>query len=314
MNLLFIFLLVRLITTICTNAQVSDPCDVDLLQLSLNLEYLEAEFFLFGALGHGLDTVAPDLAMGGSPPIGGQAARLTPFLKDVAKQFAFQEVGHLRAIQEAVGGFPRPLLDLSAANFARIMNDAIGETLYPPFNPYANDINFLLASYLIPHVGLTGYVGSALYLNDSSIRTLAAGLLAVESGQDAVIRALLYQHALLNLHPHSITVSETTSRLSALRNRLARSAEDRDQGILQPWHMWSGGVTHGNIIAGNNDSVAFARKPAEILRIMYATGDERKPGGFLPNGANGTLAQSYLTDGMVASECSLMPPIDFYYN
>jgi len=29
-----------------------------------------------------------------------------------------------------------------------------------PFDPYANDINFLLVSYLIPYVGLTGYVGT----------------------------------------------------------------------------------------------------------------------------------------------------------
>ncbi|KAM0962509.1 hypothetical protein ACFX13_022050 [Malus domestica] len=33
--------------------------DVDLLEFPLNLEYLEAEFFLYGAFGHGLDTVDP---------------------------------------------------------------------------------------------------------------------------------------------------------------------------------------------------------------------------------------------------------------
>lgn len=51
-------------------------------------------------------------------------------------------------------------MDLSAASFGRLMNAAFGRPLVPPFDPYANAINFLLASYVIPYVGLTGYVGA----------------------------------------------------------------------------------------------------------------------------------------------------------
>ena len=40
------------------------------------------------------------------------------------------------------------------------MNSAFGRPLIPPFDPYANEINYLLASYVIPYVGLTGYVGA----------------------------------------------------------------------------------------------------------------------------------------------------------
>jgi hypothetical protein len=70
--------------------------DVDLLEFPLNLEYLEAEFFLFGALGHGLDVVAPELADGGPPPIGAKLAKLSKLIKDIIFQFGLQEVGHLR--------------------------------------------------------------------------------------------------------------------------------------------------------------------------------------------------------------------------
>lgn len=56
------------------------------------------------------------------------------------------------------------MLNLSEAAFANVMNNAFGEPLYPPFDPYANDINYLLASYVIPYVGLTGYVGANPYL------------------------------------------------------------------------------------------------------------------------------------------------------
>lgn len=72
--------------------------DVDLLEFPLNLEYMEAEFFLWGALGYGLDKVAPDLAMGGPAPVGVKKADLCPFVRDVVLQFAYQEVGHLKYV------------------------------------------------------------------------------------------------------------------------------------------------------------------------------------------------------------------------
>ncbi|KAK9287625.1 hypothetical protein L1049_016061 [Liquidambar formosana] len=64
------------------------------------------------------------------------------------------------AIKNTVKGFPRPLLNLSAASFATVMDNAFGKPLVPPFDPYASGLNFLLASYVIPYVGLTGYVGA----------------------------------------------------------------------------------------------------------------------------------------------------------
>lgn len=71
--------------------------DVDLLEFPLNLEYLEAEFFLYGSLGFGLDRVAPNLTSGGPKPIGARKAMLDPYTRDVIEQFAWQEVGHLRS-------------------------------------------------------------------------------------------------------------------------------------------------------------------------------------------------------------------------
>lgn len=72
--------------------------DIDYLEFPLNLEYLEAEFFLWGSLGYGLDKVDPNLTMGGPPPIGVKQAKLDPLTRDVMVQFAYQEVGHLRLV------------------------------------------------------------------------------------------------------------------------------------------------------------------------------------------------------------------------
>ncbi|KAG8370558.1 hypothetical protein BUALT_Bualt14G0129600 [Buddleja alternifolia] len=50
----------------------------DQLEFLLNLEYLEAEFFSWGAFGCGLDSLEPKLAMGDPPPIGVMKANLNP--------------------------------------------------------------------------------------------------------------------------------------------------------------------------------------------------------------------------------------------
>ncbi|KAM0948542.1 hypothetical protein DsansV1_C06g0060491 [Dioscorea sansibarensis] len=166
--------------------------DGELIKFALNLEYLEAEFFLFGALGKGLDSIAPELANGGPSPIGVKKAHLDDRTRRIIEEFGYQEVGHLkdllgenvwlsehifihiyiyiyiyifRAIIATLGGFPRPKLDLRAKNFAKIVDDAFGYNLSPPFDPYANTLNYLLPSYIIPYVGLVGYVGANPNLN-----------------------------------------------------------------------------------------------------------------------------------------------------
>ncbi|KAJ6318121.1 hypothetical protein OIU76_013629 [Salix suchowensis] len=260
--------------------------DIDLLEFPLNLEYLEAEFFLYGSMGQGLDSFAPNLTMGGPRPLGAKKANLDPYTRDIIKQFAWQEVGHLR-------DFPRPLLDLSTKSFAKTMDAAFGKRLSPPFDPYASSLHYLIASYVIPYVGLTGYVGANPKLQAAASKRLVAGLLAVESGQDAVIRGLLYEHALIRLHPYGITVAEFTNRISDLRNKLGQEGV-KDEGLVVPEKLGAEGRVRGNVIAGDEYSVGYARTPEEILRIVYSSGNESTPGGFYPKGADGRIAKKYL--------------------
>ncbi|XP_034690623.1 desiccation-related protein PCC13-62-like, partial [Vitis riparia] len=272
--------------------QVAD--DVDRIQFALNLEFLEAEFFLHGALGEGLDQVAPQLAHGGPPPIGARKANLDDVERRIIEEFGYQEVGHLRAITSAVEGLPRPPLDLSPQNFDNIFNQAIGQDLKPPMDPYSNTVNYLLASYAIPYVGLVGYVGTIPSLTNSSSLSLVASLLGVESGQDAVIRALLYKRECEFVEPYNITVAEFTRGISNLRNQLGMCGV-KDEGVIvvDP----QSGVenkTDSNILSADANSLSYARQPQEILRIVYGTGNESQPGGFLPKGGIGNIAQGYL--------------------
>lgn len=96
--LLFLFLVPNSSATTSSycGTQSLPQSDIDLLDFPLNLEYLEAEFFLFGAFGYGLDKVAPELTGKGPSPVGARKANLSPLINDITAQFAFQEVGHLR--------------------------------------------------------------------------------------------------------------------------------------------------------------------------------------------------------------------------
>ncbi|KAI3975266.1 hypothetical protein MKX01_033506 [Papaver californicum] len=254
------------------------PTYVHFLQFALNLEHLEADYFLFGALGYGLDQVAPELAIGGPPLKGPRKANL-------------DELANL--IKSTVGGFPRPLLDLSASNFATIMDNAFGHHLEPPFDSYANSINYMLSSYVIPYVGLTGYVCMNPFLNGYKIKRLLAGLLGVESGQDAVIRMYLYQRSQELVQPYNYTVAVFTERISRLRNNLGMCGI-KDEGVTVPMNLGADNRTTSNVLSAMHDSKSYGRTLAEILRIVYGTGNEHVPGGFLPNRGDGKIARQLL--------------------
>ncbi|KAI4329760.1 hypothetical protein MLD38_028108 [Melastoma candidum] len=267
--------------------------DVDLVQFAMNLEFLEAEFFLHGAFGKGLDIFAPYLARGGPSPFGGRKARLDHVVQSVIEELGYEEIGHLKAIYEWVGGIPRPFMNISAETFGEVFDMALGRKLMPPFDPYSSSIHFLLASYLLPYVGLTGYVGAIPLLDRFTTKDLVGRLLGVESGQDAIVRTLLYQHSGKKLEPYGITVANLTNKLSWARNHLGKCGH-KDEGVVVRKKLGAEGRTRTNVLSANNYSLAYSRTPQEITRIVYGTGNEHVPGGFYPRGANGRIARSFI--------------------
>ncbi|XP_071723356.1 ferritin-like catalase Nec2 [Rutidosis leptorrhynchoides] len=267
--------------------------DKDRIRFALNLEFMEAELFCHAALGCGLDELAPYFTLDGPSPIGAQKANLDPLTNRVIEEFCYQEIGHIRAIFDKVGGIPRPLYDLSKENFGNIMNRALGCELDPPFDPYANRVNFLIASYAIPYVGLVGYVGTIPYLVYYETKRLTAGLLGVEAGQDAVFRSMLYEIQNLKVKPYEFTVAEATVAISNLRNELAMCGI-KDEGLVVPKWLGAENRTTSNILSADPYSLSYARTPQEVLRTVYGTGNESQPGGFLPHGGNGRVAREFL--------------------
>lgn len=93
----FLFVLAfNLLSFQAMTASGQEANDGDLIQFALNLEFMEAEFFLHGSLGTGLDTISPSLTQGGPAPIGAQKANLDSLVAPIIEEFAYQEVGHIR--------------------------------------------------------------------------------------------------------------------------------------------------------------------------------------------------------------------------
>uniref|UniRef100_A0A0E0H9P8 Desiccation-related protein PCC13-62 n=1 Tax=Oryza nivara TaxID=4536 RepID=A0A0E0H9P8_ORYNI len=256
------------------------PSDMAHIQFLLNAKFVEAEWFLHGALGRGIDFIDSALSGGGPPPTGARKATLDFRATEVAAEVGYQEVGHIRAITQSMGGFPRPAIDLSDAVFAAVMDDAMATRLDPPFDPYASSVNFLLASYILPHI--------------TASAALQASMLAVEAGQDAVIRMMLYERADEVVAPYrGRTVAEFTRRISEWRNAASRCGA-KDEGVkVLDRRQGAERRTVSNILGAGDDSLGFARTPAEVLRILYGSGNEQVPGGFLPRGGNGTIARGF---------------------
>ena len=103
-------------------AQMPD-IDVDVLNFALNLEYLEAEFYLQAAFGRSLS--AADSG-GGPAPIGGRKVTFaTPAIQAYAEEIALDEEAHVKFLRAALGAkaVARPQIDIGPA-FAAAANAA----------------------------------------------------------------------------------------------------------------------------------------------------------------------------------------------
>ncbi|EFJ26654.1 hypothetical protein SELMODRAFT_97092, partial [Selaginella moellendorffii] len=236
------------------------------INLALNVHYLQAEFFLHAVFGHGLDKVNAKLAKKGPPPIGGRKAQLSTRMEHVAKELRLQSTGHIRYVE-----FPH--------QHALIHNHAEVDGGSLQFDPYENDANFLIAAYVIPYIGLNTLVDSSNRVTGIQARKILCFLktvvMGVQAGQDAVIRALLFEIMENKLPPHNVTVA-----VSDLRRKLDHTRK-ADEGLSVHQNRGAEKQVNGNLISANATPWPSRDRPSKFSKFCTDTGDASVPGLFL---------------------------------
>ena len=113
--------------------------DADILNFALNLEYLEAEFYLRAATGQGLSTA--DAGSGAGTVTGGSMVSFpTPTLQQYAFEIAQDELNDVRFLRQALASaaVSRPTIHLSNSFNGLATAAGIGST----FNPFADSNSF----------------------------------------------------------------------------------------------------------------------------------------------------------------------------
>ncbi len=282
-----------------TPAPSTGVTDVDILNFALSLEYLEGNYYSYAVSGAGIAAglqtgtgTQGAVATGSGAGAARQVAFTDPVTQQFAREIAADEIAHITFLRGALGAAAaaQPAINLSGSASVTIGGAAtvgaftavaraagvVGATEI--FDPFANDENFLIGSYLLTDVGVTAYRGSARLITNKTFLEAAAGILAVEAYHDGVIRSSLYARGLAA--PNIFT---NVQRISDARDGLDGST-DLDQGI--------GTAAEANLVPTDANSLALGRTAAQVLNVVYNNRTSVNSGGFFPAGVNGTIRAS----------------------
>lgn len=261
--------------------------DADILNFALNLEYLEAEFYLRAATGSGLS--ATDAGSGAGTVTGPSAAitGLTALQSEYLNELAQTELTHVRLLRSALGAaaVARPAIDLTNSFNALASAAGVGSS----FNAFASFSNFLVGASTFEDVGVTAYTGAAPFLSSSSNLTTAAGLQATEAYHAAELRTLIAAGA--SASGSDQTALNAVNKIIALRLTLGGGNEIQlSSGVVNG--TLTNTTTGATIVnADAKTSIVAGRTFSQVLHIVYGAGNGSglSQGGFFPSGLNGTI-------------------------
>ncbi len=289
----------------------------DILNFALNLEYLEAEFYLRAATGSGIP--AADAGTGAGTVNGGaMIPNLTAAQAEIVNIIAQDEYNHVKFLRSALGtnAVARPNIDFTNAfNALGTLATAGSATPMTSFNPFASFNNFLIGGFTFEDVGVTAYHGGAgaLQTLQSAYLGPAAQILAVEAYHAAILRTLIVGTSLpaaatpnvagpstyINL---AVGVAQVRAALSGAATLSAGGELALSSGITYSTATPPAAPTVGSstIVNADSNAIAFARTFDQVLHIVYATSNASNgypfgvtSGGFFPNGLNGNIKQTY---------------------
>ena len=252
--------------------------DVDVLNFALNLEYLEAEYYLRAVTGQGLadaDRIGGDGQAPGtvSAPATTKVNFPTGLLRQYAQDIANDEQAHVRFLRSALGShaIAEPTIDVGQA-FTTLAQAAglIGPDQV--FNPYQDEISFLVGAFIFEDVGVTAYAGAAGLITNKDYLGAAASILAVEAYHAGTIRTLLAE----------LGSGDVTDAIANLRSTLSAGTPNVDDAGTR--------AADKSVILAPVDAnaLAFRRTTRQVLNIVYGASNAAS-GLFFPNGLNGNI-------------------------
>ena len=285
---------------------VNTYTDADILNFALNLEYLEAEFYLRAATGSGLSSA--DTGGTGTVTGGAKITGLSTAQQNILNEIAYDEQEHVRFLRSALGSaaVSRPNIDLNAGfSGAVTAANSLSSTLPAiptAFNPFGTFDQFLVGAFVFEDVGVTAYNGAAPLISTAGIAAgylaAAAGILAVEAYHAAYVRTTLTANAIIQgstAYPYPLYAN----RVSALRAALGGGNETPLAGFQAAVATTATVGTSTIVAADTTNAIAFHRNTDQVLHIVYGSFSNTvgssipsagvAQGGFFPNGMNGNI-------------------------
>ncbi|AXC16202.1 Dessication-associated protein (plasmid) [Acidisarcina polymorpha] len=282
--------------------------DSDILNFALNLEYLESQFYTLATAGMtinqlGLGIGTGTSATGGGTVVtkpGGPAGCLVswtiPAIQAYATETAKEERNHVSFLRGALGSSAVAQPNLDLFNSFNTLAGAAG--IATTFDPFANDLNFLIGAYIFEDVGVTAYSGAAPLITTPANLAAAAGILAVEAYHAGLVRTSIF-----GADPTgTVGLQGYTQKISATRMALDGSPTVDDIGVgFQSVSVEATGSTLGaaTIVdaqtASPNYSRTYSRTTTQVLQIVTGNATvlptgTKYTGVFFPAGLNGLFS------------------------
>jgi Ferritin-like domain len=282
--------------------------DSDILNFALNLEYLESQFYTLATAGKTIDQVGIGIGAGTSVTGGGTVVTKTggptaclvpwtlPAIQAYATETATEERNHVTFLRGALTTSAVAMPNIDLYNSFNTLAGAAG--IAATFDPFANDLNFLVGAYIFEDVGVTAYSGAAPLITTPAYLAAAAGILGVEAYHAGLVRTSIF----LADPDGKAGLQGYTQKISATRMALDGSTTTDDIGVgFQTTSTEPTGTTNlaATIVNAQTDtpnySKTYSRSTTQVLKIV--TGSANIPaagakytGVFFPNGLNGLFS------------------------
>ena len=225
------------------------PTVSDVLNFALNLEYLEATFYLTIVTGSGLQ--AADMGAKPGAVTGGQGkvAFKLPGVQDLANQLAADEQAHVQFLRATMQSLKLTPVDMPALNLSALgMKGA----------PITTDAQFLAIARALETTGVSAYEGAIQYLVSNVPALTYAALIHDTEGQH-----------------------EGALRQYCVANNVTSPAVDTSDIPPTATAIFNTSTTTGLNTSRNTSQV--------LMIVYASTALNTTSGGFYPSGFNGTI-------------------------